>query len=452
MESLRPCLVLLSIFLISSSILLVEADSKVLKNQASALNDLYKQKYFSDKNDVALDDGFFQVNKIKQIYTPRLCKNDGSKESDRIERLPGQPPANFAQYGGYVTVDDKAGRAFYYYFVESEKNPESAPLLLWLNGGPGCSSLAYGAMAELGPFRVHSDGKTLQRNNFAWNKVANVLFVESPAGVGFSYSNNTKDYDKGGDKMTADDNLAFVLNWLQRFPEYKKRDFFISGESYAGHYIGNAVINDETDEMGMYEYFWTHALISDQTRNTIIKTCDFSPSSSSQSKECINAANEADIGVNYIDIYNIYAPICLNSNLTSKPRPGKDVMDACSDYYTYAYLNSPEVQKAIHANVTKLTHDWEPCSGDTDGRVPVTSTRYSLATMKLKVKTKWHPWFIQSEVGGYTEVYEDGLTFVTVRGSGHQVPSYQPLRSLSMIMHFLGGTPLPGVSRSQLTN
>ena len=66
---------------------------------------------------------------------------------------------------------------------------------------------------------------------------ANVLFLESPAGVGFSYSNTTSDYDESGDSKTAGDNYVFLLNWLERFPEYKGRDFYISGESYAGHYV-----------------------------------------------------------------------------------------------------------------------------------------------------------------------------------------------------------------------
>ena len=67
--------------------------------------------------------------------------------------------------------------------------------------------------------------------------MANILFLESPAGVGFSYSNRTSDYDKSGDKQTAEDNYTFLLNWLERFPEYKTRDFYITGESYAGHYV-----------------------------------------------------------------------------------------------------------------------------------------------------------------------------------------------------------------------
>lgn len=66
---------------------------------------------------------------------------------------------------------------------------------------------------------------------------ANVLFLESPAGVGFSYSNTTSDYKYSGDQRTAADAYVFLLNWMEKFPEYKGRDFYIAGESYAGHYV-----------------------------------------------------------------------------------------------------------------------------------------------------------------------------------------------------------------------
>ena len=67
--------------------------------------------------------------------------------------------------------------------------------------------------------------------------MANVIFLESPAGVGFSYSNTSSDYRDVGDNRTAADSYAFLVNWLERFPEYKTRDFYITGESYAGHYV-----------------------------------------------------------------------------------------------------------------------------------------------------------------------------------------------------------------------
>ncbi|XP_076883797.1 serine carboxypeptidase-like 40 [Bidens hawaiensis] len=491
MKNTTICGLVTSLLLFSTFLFQI---SHAHNKQSQALDNLYRAKLSGNST---IDTSLFKAPLDVGCAVP---PQEGLKEKDKISSMPGQPRVKFDQYGGYVTVSESGGRAFYYYFVEAEKSKESLPLLLWLNGGPGCSSLAYGAMQELGPFRVNSDGKTLFRNQFAWNHAANVLFVESPAGVGFSYSNKSSYYDKCGDKSTAEDNYVFVTNWLERFPEYKERDFYISGESYAGHYvpqlahiilhhnkmanktlinlkgiiIGNAVINDETDSIGMYDYFHTHALISDETREQIQKHCDFSPNATEGNAECKKVTDHVDNDLyEKIDIYNIYAPKCLNYDLTSKPKRMSHVIDPCSDLYTYVYMNREDVQEAIHANVTKLDHDWEVCSeiitdwldspstiiplleefmannlrvwifsGDTDGRVPVTSTQFSINLMKLPVKTQWHPWVHHGEVGGFTQVYEGDLTFATVRGAGHQVPGYKPKNSLALIRHFLTGKPL----------
>ncbi|CAN4110270.1 unnamed protein product [Withania somnifera] len=472
-----------------------------VKTQSEALGQLYKAKFRKNSN---IDKSHFNAANLDD-QQKIVSSQEDLKENDKIQKLPGQPPVRFEQYGGYVTVDESSGRAFYYYFVEAQRSKESLPLLLWLNGGPGCSSLAYGAFQELGPFRVNSDGKTLYKNNFAWNHAANVLFVESPAGVGFSYSNTSTDVKIGGDRKTANDNYQFLINWLKRFPEYMDRDFYVSGESYAGHYvpqlahiilyhnnkanksiinlkgilIGNAVINDETDTRGMYEYFASHALISDEVGAEIQKQCKFTVPENEESVECKVAQGKADYDTHNIDIYDIYAPRCHNSDLTAKPRKPSLVIDPCSDDYTNAYMNRPDVQKALHANTTNIKYaTWQSCSevlsnwtdspstiipllrelmandirvwifsGDTDGRVPVTSTKKSIKIMNLPIKTEWHPWYLNGEVGGYTQVYKGDLTFATVRGAGHQVPSYEAARSLSLIMHFLAGTDLPDSKR-----
>ncbi|KAF1894557.1 hypothetical protein Lal_00009367 [Lupinus albus] len=441
--------------------------------QGQVFDKFQKSKY---KVDSQIDTSDFNSQEVV-VDNHIVHSQKGLQEKDKIVKLPGQPHVNFSQYGGYVTIDKLAGR-------------------------PGCSSLAYGAMEELGPFRVNSDGKTLKKNIYSWNYAANVLFLESPAGVGFSYSNKSSDYDTSGDRRTAIDNYIFLVNWLERFPEFKKRDFYIAGESYAGHYvpqlahtilhnnkkanktiinlkgimIGNAVINDETDNRGRYDYLASHAIISDQAAHDINTFCNFS--SDVIPIQCRTAIDEYDRDVSFIDIYNIYAPLCNNPNLTALPKKNSIVIDPCSGVYTHAYLNRANVQEALHANVTKLKYDWESCSdvisewddspstiipllheflnnglrvwifsGDTDGRVPVTSTKYSIKKMNLSTKTPWYPWFFNGEVGGYAEVYNGGLTFATVREAGHEVPSYQPGRALSLIMHFLKGTQLPTTKR-----
>ncbi|MCO5612636.1 hypothetical protein L7F22_066905 [Adiantum nelumboides] len=182
--------------------------------------------------------GLASVWMIAVVVVVCSCRSGlAAFEADLIDALPEQPAgvAPFKQYGGYVTVDASAGRALYYYFVEAETSPSSSPLTVWLNGGPGCSSLGFGAFTELGPFFPTPKGD-LKKNDHAWNKYSNVLFVESPAGVGFSYSNASADYIPShvNDVNTAKDNLMFLLGWLKKFPEYKGRPLYITGESYAG--------------------------------------------------------------------------------------------------------------------------------------------------------------------------------------------------------------------------
>ena len=64
--------------------------------------------------------------------------------------------------------------------------------------------------------------------------VANIIFLESPIGVGFSYTNNSKDLHELGDRATAIDNYAFLIGWFKRFPSFRSHDFYIAGESYGG--------------------------------------------------------------------------------------------------------------------------------------------------------------------------------------------------------------------------
>jgi len=101
------------------------------KKQGDVLHSLYKAKW--EKS--GIDTSPFQVSNHHGILNSRVYRQEGQKKKDFIKRLPGQPPVEFNHYGGYVTIDESAGRAFYYYFAEAGRNKDSVPLLLWLNGG-----------------------------------------------------------------------------------------------------------------------------------------------------------------------------------------------------------------------------------------------------------------------------------------------------------------------------
>eukprot|EP01111_Echinosteliopsis_oligospora_P005467 TRINITY_DN1881_c0_g1_i1.p1 TRINITY_DN1881_c0_g1~~TRINITY_DN1881_c0_g1_i1.p1 ORF type:complete len:459 (-),score=135.72 TRINITY_DN1881_c0_g1_i1:75-1451(-) len=436
---------------------------------------------------------------------------------DQITSLPGIENVPFAQYAGYINVNETTGRNLFYWFTESRNDPATDPVILWLNGGPGCSSLG-GLFEELGPFIPNPDGKTLSLNNYSWNMVANVIFLESPSGVGFSYSTNKEDYQVG-DVRTANDSYLFLLSFFQQYPQFAKNPFFVTGESYGGHYVpnlakrildgnkanpplqinlqgfaaGNAWTDAPLDNYGAAFYWWTHALISDHTFNTLNDTCDFfdiGPLAGYNPTVCADYQNKASAEMGNIDIYDIYVDVCL-----SERNPGYHLMKKiaegdskyatsakiitnnkglqyapCVDDYVTSYLNIDEVKQAIHAD-SSIT--WTGCasqvnysytdllasmlpvyqdiladgsirilvySGDVDAIVPITGTRIWLSKLNLKETAGWRPWIGSSgQVGGYTTKY-DGLTFSSVRNAGHLVPGTQPQRALDLISSFFADT------------
>jgi carboxypeptidase C (cathepsin A) len=150
---------------------------------------------------------------------------------DEIKSLPGWDAAlPSKQYSGYLDVG--AAKHLHYWLIEAENAPATAPTVLWLNGGPGCSSLD-GMIYEHGPFRVNeTDHSRLVRFEDTWAKQANMLYLEAPVGVGFSYSDDKADYATDDDQ-TALDSTAAMNRFFELYPELKPNDFFITGESYA---------------------------------------------------------------------------------------------------------------------------------------------------------------------------------------------------------------------------
>ncbi|GAB4831266.1 Serine carboxypeptidase-like 31 [Ancistrocladus abbreviatus] len=434
---------------------------------------------------------------------------------DLVTSLPGQPDVSFRHYAGYVTVDESNGRALFYWFYEASIQPDDKPLVLWLNGGPGCSSVGYGATQEIGPFIVDTNGQGIKYNSYAWNREANMLFLESPIGVGFSYSNTSKDYDNVGDNFTANDAHAFLQKWFLKFPSYGKRTFYIAGESYAGKYVpelaeliqdknkdpslyidlkgilvGNPETSDPDDWRGLVDYAWSHAVVSDETHKIIKETCDFNSNNTWGNADCSQAVEEVLRQYKEIDIYSLYTSVCMSSTSTmAEDGSTTEVMlkrsfkmmprimggyDPCLDDYAKSFYNRPDVQKALHVSDGVQLKNWSICnstifnnwsdskpsvlpiyqkliaaglriwvySGDTDGRVPVLSTRYSLTSLGLPITKTWRPWYHDKQVSGWYQEYT-GLTFATFRGAGHAVPIFKPSNSLALFSSFLQGGSLP---------
>ncbi|KAG7389969.1 hypothetical protein PHYPSEUDO_009227 [Phytophthora pseudosyringae] len=138
-----------------------------------------------------------------------------------------------ANEAGYIKLPNKQDDRYFYWFFESRRAPAADPLVLWLSGGPGVSSLMT-LLSENGPCFVKEDLST-ETNPNAWNAEANVIWLDQPTNVGYS-TGSPADVDH--DETDVQENIYwFLQGFMDKHPKFRDRPLFLTGESYAGHYI-----------------------------------------------------------------------------------------------------------------------------------------------------------------------------------------------------------------------
>ena len=327
---------------------------------------------------------------------------------DQVTELPGlnwQP--GFNQFSGYLNLAGTE-KNIHYWLVEAETDPESAPIAFWTNGGPGCSGL-IGFMTEQGPFRPDIKGD-LQPNLYAWNKIANMVFLEQPVGVGFSYSNNEDDY-KIGDDQAAKDNLATILAFFDKFPHFNHSKLFITSESYGGHYmptLANEIINynDEQTYSPMrinfqgfavgnpytdyysgvgaeMETYWGKQLLPKPLWDKYLENNCTDPLKQLNSTACSLLMLNFMKKIGNLNPYALDYPVCLSQQqlrmrefLRDETENTDNEMqyEPCEDLYSANYLNKMDVKVALHVHQDIV---WEECSG---------TTKYNLADKMLPME------------------------------------------------------------------
>ncbi|VAH50674.1 unnamed protein product [Triticum turgidum subsp. durum] len=171
----------------------------------------------------------------------QLALAAAASSSKVVTSLPGfQGRLPFHLETGYVEVDEDNGTELFYYFVESEARGENDPFLLWLTGGDHCSVLS-GLAFEIGPFNFvvepyNGTIPSLEINPNSWTKVAHILFVDSPAGAGFSFSRQPKGYHVG-EVSTSLQLHEFLIKWIRDHPKFLSSPLYIGGDSYAGKIV-----------------------------------------------------------------------------------------------------------------------------------------------------------------------------------------------------------------------
>jgi len=163
---------------------------------------------------------------------------------DLVDYLPDYGPPPTTQFSGYLDGSEGCDTEvngpqcmLHYWLALAQDDPWDAPVVLWLNGGPGSSSI-LGFLQENGPLLINATGG-LMDNPWSWTKIANVLILEAPVGVGYSYCSKqfAGQVCQNTDRFTASTSRAALVDFFYKFPELAPNDFFITGESYAGIYI-----------------------------------------------------------------------------------------------------------------------------------------------------------------------------------------------------------------------
>lgn len=324
----------------------------------------------------------------------------------------------FRHWSGYARTATSQKQLFSW-VVEAEVEPETKPVVLWLNGGPGCSSLG-GMWTELGPFVV-SANHAVGLNPYSWNKAATMIFVEQPAGVGFSFPATDTN-----DTITADDTYHALLDIFSQLPpKLRKQPFYVFGESYGGHYVPNTVkaiqtgnaalsptdpkfINIKGFGVGNGYTDWAldfnmnvpygryHALCSERQYSDALQACNgstvacFWPKPGAECTSQCNAAVQAATGNamgGAIDIYDIYEDICIEGKQRIADQnfvlalerqrslakrhdaklamtPISPIYPTCAEDFSTTYLSRADVQEAIHARRLKK---WNMCGLVNDG-------------------------------------------------------------------------------------
>ncbi|UJR31996.1 hypothetical protein I4U23_019466 [Adineta vaga] len=144
-------------------------------------------------------------------------------------------PLKQQSFSGYLTVNKEFNsNMFFWFFPAQNGNKPDTPVLLWLQGGPGSSSL-FALFSEIGPIYIDANGY-IQLREITWNKNYHLIFIDNPVGTGFSFTGNEQGYARSQEDV-ARDLYSALTQFFQIYTDYASNPFYVTGESYAGKYV-----------------------------------------------------------------------------------------------------------------------------------------------------------------------------------------------------------------------
>ncbi|XP_014212799.1 venom serine carboxypeptidase [Copidosoma floridanum] len=416
------------------------------------------------------------------FLTPIIESGDINKARE-LASVQHKAMKDVSSYAGYFTVNKEYNSNLFFWFFPAQKNPKTAPVVAWFQGGPGASSL-FGLFVENGPFRV-TKNLTLQARKYSWNANHNVLYIDNPVGTGFSFTDNDLGYARNETCVGRDVHTALV-QFFNLFPELQQNEFYVTGESYAGKYVpaishaikdynikakvkinlkGLAIGNGFTDPLNQLiysDYLYQVGLLDANGRDEFRKY-------ENKGREFIRQGK-------YMEAFTVFDRM-IDGDMSGEPSLFKNLTgfdfyfnylhtkDSNSSNWFAEFVQKPEIRKAIHVGncsygleskkVMEYLREDIPRSaaffvsdllqhfkiliynGQLDIIVAYPLTENYLQNLEWPgaqeyKKAPRKQWWVEDQLAGYSKTVGN-LTEVLVRAAGHMAPSDQPKWVFDMI-------------------
>lgn len=394
-------------------------------------------------------------------------------------------PDNVTQHKGYIEVNRTHGVNLFYWFFESRSDPANDPLVVWIAGGPGCSNL-LAIFVENGPFLLPEGHTEPVLNNFGWNSFANLLYIDHPAGTGFSYVTNNLEYVVYNERTIATQLWTMIQEFYNLYPKYSRLDLYIVGESFAGHYVpataqviveSNSIYSQNLKGIGIGNG-WVDPVVQ---YNAYAKYAYMEQLINEPTSKDANVMYEACKRLLDLHLYPLAFPACqhiesfiLEASVRNDGRSINlyditktcDVPPLCYDQSRVTrFLNRQDVQADLG-----VTRTWESCTTSAEllllgnwvhefanatgavlnagRRVVVYSGKNDficnyIGGSEWTNATRWNQqaaftsaatvdWLVNGAVAGQVKS-GGGMTFIAVDGAGHMVPMDQPANALDIL-------------------
>lgn len=428
-----------------------------------------KEEILGDVGEALFLTPLIEAGKIKEAQMKSSVKLNG------FENIPS--------YSGFLTVDKSYNSNLFFWFFPAFNNYPKAPVVLWLQGGPGATSL-FGLFMENGPIELKTK---IKQRKYTWVENHSVLYIDNPVGAGYSFTENNNGYATNETSIGVNLYNA-LLQFFTLFPDLQKCEFYVTGESYAGKYIpavsytihkknpnaklkinfqGMAIGNgfsDPVNQVNYGDYLYQLGIIDSNTRDVFHKF----------EQQGVNYIKNKDWKKAYVTFDTLLDGDMINRNSYFKNISG------FNNYFNYLYTNdtnlnfmgkyvqSAEVRSAIHVGnkafnvenqiveiylmedtmqsvtpwISEILSNYRVLiyNGQLDIIVayPLTVNylqKLSFDSADEYKKAERHIWYVDGEIAGYSKS-AGNLTEVLVRNAGHMVPGDQPKWALDLITRF----------------